>query len=108
MNAMPQNEENTIYKETMFQVIAELFEKTGADNPRYSSNQKATDILEVLSTLLAYTIYNSCPNSETIRDASEATYFQMKQMALAYYYQQQNQESPKNNPVRHSPPVRKF
>lgn len=103
-----QDHETNIYKENMFQVIAELFEKTGADNPQYSTNQKATDILEVLSTLLAYTLYNACPSSETIRDASEATYFQVKQMALAYYYQQQQQELPKKPPVRSTAHPRKF
>jgi len=79
------------YKESMYKTIAELFEKIGVGNPAYSEMQKATDILEVLSTLLAFTIYNSCPNTETIRDASEASYFQIKQMALGYFYQQQKQ-----------------
>jgi hypothetical protein len=96
MEARQQSKGNNLYKERMYKVIAELFEKTGANNPTYSETQKATDILEVLSTLLAFTIYNSCPTAETIRDASEATYFQIKQMALAYYYQQQQQDKNAN------------
>ncbi len=90
-----QDVETNQYKEEMFQTIAELFEKIGTNDSEYSETQKVTDILEVLSTLLAFTIYNSCPTTETIRDASEATYFQIKQMALAYYYQeQQNHTTP--------------
>jgi len=89
MESINQSKDTTIYKERMYKVIAELFEKIGASNPTYSETQKATDILEVLVTLLAFTIYNSCPTTETIRDASETSYFQIKQMALAYFYQQQ-------------------
>lgn len=100
MESIQQSKENNIYKEKMYKIIAELFEKVGVNNPNYSETQKATDILEVLATLLAFTIYNSCPSSEAIRDASEASYFQIKQMALAYYYQQQqeNDTNPARNP----------
>ena len=107
MESIQQSKENNIYKEKMYKIIAELFEKVGVNNPNYSETQKATDILEVLATLLAFTIYNSCPSSEAIRDASEASYFQIKQMALAYYYQQQqeNDTNPARNP--NSPSFRK-
>ena len=98
-NIQHTNKQQTVemnpYKEEMFQHIAELFERIGTNDSKYSETQKVTDILEVLSTLLAFTIYNSCPTAETIRDASEATYFQIKQMALAYYYEQ-NQKKPNN------------
>ena len=101
MNPMQPTKDNNPYKEKMYTVIAELFEKTGANNPDYSETQKATDILEVLSTLMAFTIYNSCPNSETIRDSCEAAYFHVKQMALAYHYQiqKQNEQEPGQVPA---------
>lgn len=93
MNSTQQGTDDSPYKEKMYTVIADLFEKTGANNPSYTETKKATDILEVLSTLLAFTIYNSCPNSETIRDTCEAAYFQIKQMSLAYHYQMQQENS---------------
>lgn len=99
--ADPQQTGNTtdsqVYKDQMFKVIADLFEKVGAQDTAYSDLQKVTDILEVLATLTAFTIYNACPTSEAIRDAAEASYFQIKQMALAYYYQQKQEKDP--NPV---------
>jgi len=92
MEPTQQSSDSNVYKEKMYQVIAELFEKTGAHDRQYAETQKIPDILEVLSTLLAFTVYNSCPTAEAIRDVAEASYFQVKQMALAYYYQQQQEK----------------
>ncbi len=102
MNTMQPAQDNNPYKEKMYTVIAELFEQIGANNSSYSATQKATDILEVLSTLLAFTIYNSCPNSETIRDTCEAAYFQIKQMSLAYHHQMQNEKEQKGSSASQS------
>ena len=96
-NTTSKSTEPSQYKEEMFKTIAELFEKIGTNDLKYTETQKATDILEVLSTLLAFTIHNSCPTTETIRDASEAAYFQIKQMSLAYFYQQKQEKDP--NPI---------
>ena len=108
MESTLQSNENNVHKEKMYQVIAELFEKTGAHDREYVETQKISDILEVLSTLLAFTVYNACPTPEAIRDVTEASYFQIKQMALAYHYQQQQEKEASQVKKAGSAPVRRF
>lgn len=56
-----------LYKQEMFKSFTDIFEKIGADDIRYSETQKTSDYQEVLSTLLAFTIYNSCPTPKAIK-----------------------------------------
>ena len=55
------------HKQEMYKMIADVFEKIGAEDDRYSETQKTSDCQEVLSTLLAFSIYNSCPTPKAIK-----------------------------------------
>lgn len=70
------------YQRQMFDAIGKILEETGADDQMYSNEEKALDILNVLESLLAYSIYNTCISAETIRDSAEESYVNIKKRAL--------------------------
>lgn len=75
----------TTYREQLFDALAREIENSGKQDASYTNQQKALDILEVLEDLLAYTIFNLCDNKDTIRDASEESYMNIKQRALLMF-----------------------
>jgi ribonucleotide reductase beta subunit family protein with ferritin-like domain len=75
--------ENTrSYQEEMFEKISLLFETIGESDADYDLYQKNNDILGVLENLLAYAIYNTNIDLETIKEASEESYVHIKRRAL--------------------------
>ena len=70
------------YQRQMFDTIAKILEETGSEDKTYSNEEKALDILNVLESLLAYSIYNTCISAETIRDSAEESYVNIKKRAL--------------------------
>ena len=73
---------NNDYEKDMFDGISKIIEETGAGDEAYSNEDKALDILGVLESLLAYTIYTTCISPETIRDSAEQSYVNIKRQAL--------------------------
>ncbi|MBA3662226.1 MAG: hypothetical protein H0W64_10880 [Gammaproteobacteria bacterium] len=84
---------NINYREQMLANISDVIEKTGAHDEKYDAFAKARDILDVLESLMAYAIYNTCISTETIRDSAEESYVNIKRRALAMFNKNQN-ESP--------------
>jgi hypothetical protein len=74
---------NRSYKDQMFDTIAKCIEETGKNDSNYTNEAKARDILELLESLLSYTIYATCISKETIRDSCEESYINIKRHALA-------------------------
>jgi hypothetical protein len=74
---------NRNHKDQMFDTISKCIEETGKNDPNYTNEAKARDILEVLEALLSYTIYTTCISKETIRDSCEESYINIKRHALA-------------------------
>lgn len=70
------------HRDEMFDKVSKLIEETGKSDANYSDKEKALDILSVLEGLLAYTIYTTCINSETVRDSCEESYINIKRQAL--------------------------
>lgn len=75
-------QKDTNYEQEMFANISTIIEKTGAADEAYTAEKKALDILSVLESLLAYTIYTTCIDAETIRDSAEQSYVNIKRQAL--------------------------
>jgi hypothetical protein len=73
------------YRDEMFDTLANAIENVGKSDESYDNYLKALDILEVLESLLAYTIYNTCDSPETIRDACEESYINIKKRALLMF-----------------------
>lgn len=71
------------YADQMFTKISNLIEDIGQNDPEYTNEKKAIDILNVLESLLAYTIYTTCLTTEEIRDSAEESYISIKKQALA-------------------------
>ena len=71
------------HADKMFTELSNVIENVGKNDPEYTNQKKAIDILNVLESLLAYTIYTTCYTTEEIRDASEDSYFSIKKQALA-------------------------
>ena len=63
--------------------ISNVIENSGKNDPEYSNEKKAVDILNVLESLLAYTINTTCLTTNDVRDAAEDSYFSIKKQALA-------------------------
>ena len=74
--------EGSNYEKEMFANISTIIEKTGASDEAYTDEKKALDILAVLESLLAYTIYTTCIDAGTIRDSAEQSYVNIKKQAL--------------------------
>lgn len=70
------------YADQLFTEISNLIENTGKNDQDYTNHNKAIDILNVLESLLAYTIYTTCYTTEEVRDAAEESYFSIKKQAL--------------------------
>ena len=73
------------YREQMFDTLANAIENTGKSDESYDNYLKALDILDVLEGLLAYTIYNTCDNAETIRLACEESAANITMRALKMF-----------------------
>ena len=73
---------DTHYKRHMFDAISKIIEEAGASDDTYTDEKKAYDILAVLESLLAYTIYTTCISAETIRDSAEESHVNIKRQAL--------------------------
>jgi hypothetical protein len=71
------------YPEFMFSQISKLIENTGKGDAEYTAKTKVIDILNVLESLLAYTIYTTCLTTEDVREASEDSYVSIKKQAVA-------------------------
>ncbi len=71
------------YADQMFTELSKTIEHIGKNDQEYTNQQKAVDILNVLESLIAYTIYTTCNTTEEVRDASEESYFSIKKQALA-------------------------
>lgn len=78
-------ENNRNYRDQMFETISQVIEKAGGEDSDYDNYRKAQDILEVLESLLAYAIYNTCVSPETIRDSCEESYVNIKKRALSMF-----------------------
>lgn len=74
--------EESKYKEELFNTLADAIENIGKDDPTYSETQKALDILDVLESLLAYTVYSTSVSIETVRTSAEESYMNIKKRAL--------------------------
>lgn len=70
------------YKNELFDQMSQLLEDLGKDDEKYDGFQKAADVLDVLESLLAYAIYSVSISSETVRDACEESYVNIKKRAL--------------------------
>ena len=70
------------YAEMMFTEISKLIENTGKGDAEYTDKAKAIDILNVLESLLSYTIYTTCLTTDDVRDASEDSYMSIKKQAI--------------------------
>ena len=81
------------YRDQMFDAISNIIEVTGRDDANYDNHQKARDILEMLESLLAYAIYNTCISPETIRDSCEESYVSIKKRALMMFDKFYEQDS---------------
>lgn len=75
------------HRDKLFETLSEAIEHNGKDDANYDNFQKATDILEVLESLLAYTIFTTCETSDHVRDATEESYINIKRQALRLMYQ---------------------
>ena len=73
------------YRDEMFDTRANAIESVGKSDESYDNYLKALDILEVLESLLAYTIYNTSDSPETIRDACEESFINIKKRALLMF-----------------------
>lgn len=71
------------YADQMFTELSNVIENVGKDDQQYTNQKKAVDILNVLESLLAYTIYTTCCTTEDVRDAAEESYLSIKRQALA-------------------------
>lgn len=71
------------HADQMFTDLSNIIEHAGENDQDYTNQKKAIDILNVLESLLAYTIYTTCNTTEEVRDAAEETYFSIKSQALA-------------------------
>lgn len=71
------------YADQMFTKLSNVIEDIGKGDAEYTNQRKVIDILNVLESLLAYTIYTTCYTAEEVRDASEDSYFSIKKQALA-------------------------
>ncbi len=71
------------YADQMFTELSNVIENVGKNDKEYTNQNKAVDILNILESLLAYTIYTTCNTTEEVRDASEESYFSIKKQALA-------------------------
>ncbi len=76
------NKDKPDYERQMFDSISKIIETSGVGDSTYTAEKKAVDIFAVLESLLAYTIYTTCVNSETIRDSAEESYINIKRQAL--------------------------
>ncbi len=70
------------YKEQMFDTLSTAIENIGKDDPSYTDHDKALDILDVLESLLAYSIFTTCVTSDNVRDSCEESYMNIKRRAL--------------------------
>ncbi|KTD15925.1 hypothetical protein E3983_02545 [Legionella israelensis] len=70
------------YADQLFESLSDTIENIGKEDPDYDDKQKALDILNVLESLLAYTIYTTCITSENVRDSAEESYMNIKRQAL--------------------------
>ncbi|HEU5281722.1 MAG TPA: hypothetical protein VFU82_07085 [Gammaproteobacteria bacterium] len=84
--------EKVDYKEKLFDVISTAIEETGKEDTAYTDAEKALDILDVLESLLAYTIYTTCDSDDTIRDSAEESYINIKKRALMMLKNEQTPE----------------
>lgn len=80
------------HREAMFDALSQAIENTGKGDKEYTDYDKALDILDVLESLLAYTIFSTCVTTDQIRDSSEESYMTIKKRALQIYHSQQEEE----------------
>ena len=73
------------HRNSLLDAIALAIEKTGHDDESYDDVQKARDILDVLESLLAYAIYNTSVNPDSIRDSCEESYVNIRRQALMLF-----------------------
>lgn len=85
------------YREKMLSQIAEIIEKTGADDEAYGVSDKALDILMVLEGLLGYTIFTTCTDAGEVRDACEESYINIKRRALKLLRDEQSRFEEENS-----------
>lgn len=82
------------YQDDLFSKMSQFIDSFGIQDVNYSPQQRTEDILNVLEDLLAITIFSISIDRETVRDASEASYVNIKNKAL--YLMQQELENNKN------------
>lgn len=66
----------------LFEVLSQTIENHGKDDNEYDDKKKALDILNVLESLLSYTIYTTCLTSDNVRDSCEESFINIKRQAL--------------------------
>ncbi len=71
------------YADQMFAELSTVIENIGKTDQEYTPQNKAVDILNVLESLLAYTIYTTSYTTEDVWESSEESYFSIKKQALA-------------------------
>ena len=73
----------TNYVQQMVLALSKTIEDIGANDPNYTVDKKALDILTALEHILAYTIYTTCPDdAEGIQKSAEYSYDSIKERAL--------------------------
>ena len=70
------------HSDELFEALSNTIENIGKDDPNYDDEKKAVDILNVLESLLAYTIYTTCLTTDHVRDSAEESYINIKRQAL--------------------------
>lgn len=83
-------EDKKDYGLEMFDKISEVLDGIGAGDESYTDEDRALDILNVLETHLAFTIYSTCISKETINESAKESYDNIKSRAL---------EMLKDNPI---------
>jgi hypothetical protein len=70
------------YAQEMVENISKIIEQTGENDKDYTVEKKALDIMRVLEHVLAYTLYTTCDDSDSIRDSAEQSYLNIRGQAL--------------------------
>ena len=81
------------YKDLLLKQISKSIELFGMTDKEYSDERKLLDVLDVLESILAYSLCNISIDIPSIRDASEESYVNIKRKAILYY--KNNMESVK-------------
>ena len=80
------------HRAKMFDAISHIIEEAGKDDPAYDNFQKAADVLEILESLSAYTLFTICQTTDQVRDVCEESYMNMKRQALRLMYKRLEEE----------------